>query len=993
MPVTDRTIFFFLFALSGFTGLIYESIWTHYLKLFLGHAAYAQALVLSIFMGGLALGSWICGRYSDRWHNLLWGYAAAEAALGVFALLFHTVFDFSTQASFSSIIPKLGSSLSITLFKWTFASLLILPQTVLLGMTFPLMAAGLTRGFPNDSGKSIATLYFLNSLGAAIGVLTSAFLLIRLVGLPGTIRTAGIINLGIGICAWLLAKGFQAGTPMPETACIDDGKKPDLAWYRLLLAVSMMTGAASFIYEIGWIRMLSLVLGSSTHAFELMLSAFIFGLAFGGLWVWYRIGHTADSVSLLIRVQIVMGLCALSSLVLYGTTFDVMQWLVRVLPKTDTGYALFNGASLGIALLIMFPAAFCAGMTLPLITTSLLRRGHGEKSIGFVYAANTVGAITGVFFAIHVGMPALGLKWLIISGAGIDIALGLGLSWFAATKTHAYKISAAASAACLCIILAAGFLVELDKYNMASGVYRFGALESSESGKLIFHKDGKTATVSSFLTEGGLDIRTNGKADAQIQLDPSLLLSQDEPMMILVAVIPLSLNPEAKKIANIGFGSGLTAATFLRDRSIDEIDTIEIEPVMVEAAKNFGPIVEEVYTDARSGIRIEDAKTFFSAQGRKYDIIVSEPSNPWVSGVAGLFSKEYYHLIRRYLTDNGIFCQWLQLYEMDEALVFSVLKAVSESFSDYVIYASDHGNVMIVARDGAPITEPDIAALGRPGITDILKRVEVEGIQDIILRRVGDKKMFFNFLASYPVEANSDYYPYLDQNAARARFFTANADDIVNFIQYPLPIYEVVRDYTPSWSRTTITPSHYLDRSNNAFAAMALRDYYLTGSFHEDYAGVPYDRKDMAIRLGHMFFDDCSAGPRDRIDLLHRVIGMQMVPYLLPGELNAVWKKLEAGACTSRFTPEERRWVDLIKAAGKRDSGSMVYNALSLLEKEHDLPQNPTSYLVASGMMGYLTQGDRQHSMQVWNTYGQKISEGDRKGLLFRLLVALSSGK
>src|SRR5262245_8576123 len=159
-----------VFALSGFSGLIYESIWTHYLKLFLGHAAYAQTLVLAIFMGGLAVGSWVCGRWSAKWANLLRGYALAEGVIGLMALAFHPVFDRSVNVTYASILPALGSVGAVMAFKWGLASLLILPQSVLLGMTFPLMAGSLIRRTPDRAGAALATLYFCNSIGGALGV-------------------------------------------------------------------------------------------------------------------------------------------------------------------------------------------------------------------------------------------------------------------------------------------------------------------------------------------------------------------------------------------------------------------------------------------------------------------------------------------------------------------------------------------------------------------------------------------------------------------------------------------------------------------------------------------------------------------------------------------------------------------------------------------------------------------------------------------------------
>src|SRR6266702_2724945 len=460
MGLRLRGIYLLLFAFSGFSGLIYESIWTDYLKLFLGHAAYAQTLVLAIFMGGMAIGSYISSRYSLRWKNLLLCYAATEGLIGLCALPFHTAFDRTIFYSYTTIVPHLNNPAAVTAFKWSISALMILPQSVLLGMTFPLMSAGILRLFPEKPGSTVAMLYFTNSIGAAAGVLVSGFVLIRLVGLPGTIGIAGLINIALAVTVWSLLKksetsgktvdskavavaqgpGRKRSKTKVKTAAAGDeysgtGQVPELqfageksshetgplharpSWYRFFLLASLVTGAASFIYEIGWIRMLSLVLGSSTHSFELMLSVFLLGLAFGGLWIHWRIERVASPVRYLAHVQVCMGLLALLTLPLYGNTFSVMQWLVKTLDKTDTGYALFNLSSSAIAMTVMLPATFCAGMTLPLITFILIREGHGERSIGAVYAANTIGAIIGVFFAIHVGMPFFGLKGLIACGS------------------------------------------------------------------------------------------------------------------------------------------------------------------------------------------------------------------------------------------------------------------------------------------------------------------------------------------------------------------------------------------------------------------------------------------------------------------------------------------------------------------------------------------------------------------------------------------------
>ena len=381
-----RSLYFLIFTISGFSGLIYESIWSHYLKLFLGHAAYAQTLVLIIFMGGMALGSWIASRFSAKSKSPLLIYAAVELIIGVAALLFHDLFTSLIEVFYASVLPSIGSPAGGTILKWLAASVLIMPQSILLGMTFPMMSAGIIRRYPDTPGGSIAMLYFTNSIGAAVGVLASGFWLIKLVGLPGTILSAGLLNIVLATTVWALVRL----DPSPYTPPIKSEASIEKAssLKSLFLVAAFITGAASFIYEISWIRMLSLVLGATTHSFELMLSAFITGLAFGGLWIKRRIDRIDSPVRFSGYVQLIMGILALLTIPVYLSSFGWMEWLLSALSKTDAGYTSYSFASHAIALSVMLPTTFMAGMTLPLFTFVLIRQGHGEASIGQIYAAN-----------------------------------------------------------------------------------------------------------------------------------------------------------------------------------------------------------------------------------------------------------------------------------------------------------------------------------------------------------------------------------------------------------------------------------------------------------------------------------------------------------------------------------------------------------------------------------------------------------------------------
>ncbi|MDW8479042.1 MAG: fused MFS/spermidine synthase [Xanthomonadales bacterium] len=407
-------------------GLIYQSIWSHYLGLFVGHAAYAQALVLAIFMGGMALGAALVARVGEGWRNLVRGYALVEGLIGLAGLAFHAVFVFAVEGSYDAVIPALGHPALIAAWKWGLAALLILPQSILLGMTFPLMSGGIIRRWPGTDGDTLGGLYFTNSIGAAAGALISTFVLLPRIGLDGAVFTAGLLNLAVAALAWLLGSGREAPRPpAPELQRDPAGGRPLLV---LVLGATALSGAASFVYEIAFVRMLSLAVGNTLHAFEIMLASFIAGIAFGGLWVRRRADRSRNPLILVGWMQVLMGLAALLSLLFYAHSFEWVGALMNALAKSDGGYTLFNFGTAALAILIMLPPAFFAGTTLPLFTVALLRAGFGEGAIGRVYAWNTLGAILGVAAAVHVLIPGLGLKLALCFAAFVDMLIGLVLA-------------------------------------------------------------------------------------------------------------------------------------------------------------------------------------------------------------------------------------------------------------------------------------------------------------------------------------------------------------------------------------------------------------------------------------------------------------------------------------------------------------------------------------------------------------------------------------
>ena len=338
-----------------------------------------------------------------------------------------------------------------------------------------------------------------------------------------------------------------------------------------------------------------------------------------------------------------MGLAAAATLPVYDFTFGLMEALLKGLARTDTGYALFNLSGAAIAGLVMLPATFCAGMTLPLITGALLRRGAGEAAIGRVYAANTLGAIAGVLLAVQSACRC--------RPEG-DAAGGRGGRRRARPRAPRFSRDAEALSCrawpagpwWLAVIVAlarAARRAQDDRRRVPPRRRRRIARRQHP-----VRTDGKTATVHLVKYPEAISLRTNGKSDGSINLNAEGERGTDEITMVLTAALPLALKPETRSAAVIGIGTGLTTHTLLQSLDLERVETVEIESAMAEAARGFMPRNSAAFADPRGAIFIDDAKSFFSTHNRRYDLIISEPSNPWVSGVSSLFTREFYRRIR-----------------------------------------------------------------------------------------------------------------------------------------------------------------------------------------------------------------------------------------------------------------------------------------------------------------------------------------------------------
>ncbi|MFH1600485.1 MAG: fused MFS/spermidine synthase [Pseudomonadota bacterium] len=989
-----------LFVASGFAGLIYQAIWSHYLGLTLGHAAYSQTLVLGIFMGGMSLGAWLVSKRGVRWRRLILAYAVVEIVVGLAGLAFHPVFLAYTGLSQETIYPAMDSVAAVRAWQWGSAALLIAPQSILLGMTFPLMSGGYLRIAPRADGEILGGLYFSNSIGAAFGALFATFVLLPWVGMPGAIVCAGLVNLAVGLLAWRVSRRADA-QPDPAPAAPGAGPgtqglvsdSPAIAaqaapvrtarpmFFRTLLLVACLTGATSFVYEIAWVRMLNQVLGTTVHSFELMLSAFILGLAFGGLWVRRRSSRIGDAVSTAGWAQLWMGLAALVSLPLFAQSFHWVGWLMGYLPRTDDGYTLFVLASGAISMLVMFPAAFFAGMTLPLITMAMLRNGSGEAGIGRVYAINTLGAILGVVVAVHVLIPTIGLQLSVTLAALVDVVLGVVLiRWFAAGERSPRTLPVGLVAV-LVVLGISLVLGRADPRVLASGVFRTGSTTVGEGATVPYLKDGKTSTVSVIMSGNWRSIVTNGKPDAALTMGLEDKPADDEITMLMLGSLPLALHPEPEEIGVIGWGSGLTTHTLLGSDKVGRVDSIEIEPAMVQGSRLMYPRVLRAFEDPRSQLHIDDARTFFSTGRKRFDVIVSEPSNPWVSGVGSLFTRQFYGFLGNHLEADGVLIQWVHIYELDNALLATMLAAIGEEFPYVDLYQANQGD-LILAASKKPLPAPVYPASPGSMLAREMKRVGLGSAADFEVRRLGDRRILDALVRMAGVGPYDDFYPVVSLNAPRARFKNLAAEWVLRLESSGLPVLEATAGLRPVPADAVLT-----DVEDGLSIPLALEARRARAAVlgHESPKQIKEQGLEDAVEdLLELSASDIALSDEGKWLAAAAKVAEATLAELTPQDSRGLW--IDPSWFRSGSAPDSVRTVmQAYDATARRDYSAMQQTGLAALEALDPAiaPVLVREHMLVIARLGAIGQGDLEGSVAIEREFGRDVPGGGNAAYSF----------
>ncbi len=712
------------FFLSGAASLVLEVVWSRLLRLVFGTTTLAIATILVAYMAGLGIGGLLGGRIAGRVRNGVRAYGVIEIVVGLYALAMPFLFSF---------YPELARALLADLSFWPSAMLrfalafiVLCAPTIGMGMTLPFLTRALVRD--DRAGAGIALLYGLNTLGAVTGVFAATFLLLPRLGVEASNHAAAGAYIAIGVLALWLAR-FSAHGAAPDV--VPEPAVDRLArWNPALLAYGTV-GFTSLVYEVTWTRALSMVMGSSIYAFACMLAAFLFGIAAGSLVARSFVDRLRRPLVAYAVGIAALGLLSLVSLSLLPVLPAAFMALVRRFGHSPQLLVLSQFA---VSACAMLPPALVLGALFPLLARAQTSASGASPAVGDVYFVNTIGSALGAWSAGFVLLPLLGLRGTASIAIALNALACAALLLWRAHPRAGVRLALAALPAVFAVWIVV-YPPPLDTRPLARGgfvpaeifydTHEVSALEGVSDEEILFYRDGLSATVSVHRYRGETALHINGKADASSR--------QDMPTQVLLAQTPLLFGKPAKKVLVIGWASGVTIGSVAR-HPVERIDAVELEPAMLEASHFFDDLNGTPLDDPRVRVIVDDARSYLANTDEKYDVIISEPSNPWLSGVANLFTREHFRASRNALAPGGRLLQWLPLYATDPAVLRSILAALRGEFPYVYAFVLDRSvpDLMLMAT-----TEPlDLDDLPRfealpPAVQSDLRRVGTHSTADL----------------------------------------------------------------------------------------------------------------------------------------------------------------------------------------------------------------------------------------------------------------------
>lgn len=776
-----------LFFFSGISGLLLETIWFRQLATIFGSTSLASGTITAAFIGGLGIGSLVFSYFADKIKKRFLTYGILELFIGIYAVLSPLVLDSLNQFQASVFGGDYIQASAYSVMRFAVIFIALLPPTVAMGATLPLLVKSLTEKEANI-GSKIGLLYGVNTTGAFAGVLVAGFYLLPKLGQSNSIYLAATVSLLVGALALLLGFFEKGESNLATPKNVDKNKnhpeRKPLRPYVLLSAFMFFSGLTAMLVQVGYTRVLAIILGSSVYSFTIIVAVFLAGIGLGSLIYSAFLSRRFEPYQLLAASQLILGVSLVAG-IRYADKLPKLWLYIAKMEnlKTET---IFTFNALVVSAMLLLPAlamgiAFPAAMKL--ISASVKRLG---KDVGRAYFLNTTGSIAGSFLAAFVLIPAIGLQTTLIYSAGLAI---IWAAIFFSTK-QGFLFKKRALILLPIAIVSSSLLMTMDQWDMVNltrGMYRLGVAkkvseqESRSRSSIIYYKDGPVATVSVERLQDVLTMRINGKVEASNRFDM--------PTQVVVGLLPILLHEKSEGLnaALIGYGSGVTAGSMLMT-PIARLTAVEIEPRVIEAARYFQSVNMEPESDSRIKTVVGDARTVLGYSRDKYDVIVSEPSNPWVSGASGLFTEDFYRMMKNRLNEDGVFAQWIQLYELSPEHLKVLVRTFREVFPNTLVFsAAERGVDLVLLGREKPwkidlkellkrVTNEDVkialrmAVLG--GAYDILSLLSVTDSELEEFAGSGKLNTDDNGLVEFAAPKDMIYYDSYNQNAIDFHFST-----------------------------------------------------------------------------------------------------------------------------------------------------------------------------------------------------------------------------
>jgi len=691
------------------------------LSLIFGHTTFAISTVITAFMAGLALGSYLLGRWAEGDNKLktfmeksgispyFLMYGFLEIFTGLYCLCTPSLFKI---VEFSYLRFSDLNFYAATVIRFILCVLVLLLPTLFMGGTLPLLSKFLIKS-SSELSKKLGGLYSINTFGAFFGIIMAGFYLISAFGITLTLRFAAVINILIGIFVYFLNRNpqniFISSSVEKDVSCeiIIEKDKRLICLSKMIFIIFAFTGFSSMIYELAWTRVLSLSLGSSTYAFSTMIATLLFGIAVGSILYGYLSRHKTFDHGSFGWLQVFISLTSLLIILLLGRIPLYVIELFSIIKHFP--YHIILLANFIVCFSVMIIPAILMGIVLPLagqIYTQNIR--EIGKNIGDIYAVNTIGCIIGSFLTGFVFIPFLGIQNSLRIAIVINLLAGVVILY----RYFKEKV-------CKVIIICYGVIIIFISFyipswnpaimNSGSAIYseqhmngyrkeykkkKIGWDEyfnNFSTGNILFHKDGISSTVAVYNTDGTLFLRVNGKTDAST--------GSDYGTQLISGYLPVFYHDHPEDVFIIGLGSGITAKAVLDFPEIKSVTCGEIEPAVVEANCYFEAYTDKILSNPRFNIKVDDGRNLLLSSKKKYDIIISEPSNPWIAGVGNLFTKEFYEISRSKLAKDGIFCQWFQFYSMDCKDIEMILRTFYSVYPEGVVWIGSYGDFILLGSE------------------------------------------------------------------------------------------------------------------------------------------------------------------------------------------------------------------------------------------------------------------------------------------------------